>query len=199
MEGFKNEDFSQTFTIEKFKKLFGADLEVIAYEELPDVVREFFESQSSKFIPESEHVVGNFSQILKFLHQNGDETYVAQQDKKLVNNSVERCAYFADTREGVMTGYIYTRFAYADPGPFFYGKPFVGFTETYEGFKKQGLGKRRLEEANAYSLAEYGRPLYSDTIIFDEAKSVWEALCREGKAEQFIENDKVRFRFVGRP
>lgn len=198
MEGPKNEDFSQTFTIEKFKKLFDADLENISYEELPVTVRDFYEGQSRKFIHETLYLPRNFDKILKFRHPNGgDLTYIAQQDKNFPNNSVERCAYFADTREGVLTGYLYIRFAYNDPCSYFYGKPFVGFTETYEAFKKEGLGKRRLEVANAYSLAEYGRPLNSDTILFDEARSIWEALCSEGRAEQYSENDKVRFRFIG--
>ncbi len=96
-----------------------------------------------------------------------------------------------------MTGRLDIRFAYNDRNIFFFGKPFVGWTETYDAFRRQGLGKRRLEEANAYSLAEYGRPLHSDTIVMEEAERTWQTLCDEGRAEQFEEKGKVRFRFIG--
>ena len=184
---------------EKFNDLYGAEMVEIAYDDLPQNVKTHFETQSSKFILPETYKIGDFSKLYKFTHQNGDITYVGQQDKTYdTNGSSERLTYFIDTRDGEMTGYLELRLAISDLSGYFRGKPFVGFTRTHSAFLNQGLGKRRLEEANIYSLSEHSLPLNSDSVVTDEAKRVWEGLIKDGKAERYDENGKERFRFVSK-
>ncbi|MDP1689824.1 MAG: hypothetical protein Q8L52_01295 [bacterium] len=182
---------------EKFNNLYGAELTKVTYGDLPQDVKKHFESQSRKFIlPETYHV-GNFNKIYKFTHPNGDVTYVGQQDKVYnTNDSTERLTFFADTRDGQMTGYLELRFALTDLNKYFKNKPFVGFSRTNATFLRQGLAKRRLEEANAYSVSEHRLPLNSDSFVTEKARGVWERLMVEGKAEKYKEGDNERFRFV---
>lgn len=198
MEKLKNlNEIPQQDVREKFRDLFGAEMVEIAYEDLPENVKNHFEGQSSKFILPEEYKVGNFNKLFKFSHQNGDETYIGQQDKTYdTNGATERLTYFADIRNGEMTGYLELRLAVSDLSDYFKSKPFVGFTRTHPPFLHQGLGKRRLEEANAYSLSEHSLPLNSDSLVTEEAKSTWERLIAEGKAEKYVENGNDRFRFV---
>lgn len=198
MEKFKNSnETNQPDTREKFRDLYGTEMTEVTYEEIPEIVKDNFEKQSKKFILKEEYKEGNFSKLYKFIHQNGDETYIGQQDKTYeTNGATERLTYFADTRNGEITGYLELRLSINDLSEYFKNKPFVGFTRTYPTFLNQGLGRRRLEEANAYSLSEHYLPLNSDSLVIDEAKSVWEKLVTDGKAERYNENGKERFRFI---
>ncbi len=198
MEELKNlNEIPQQDMREKFRDLFGAEMVEIVYEDLPENVKNHFEGQSSKFILPEAYKVGNFSKLYKFTHQNGDETYVGQQDKTYgTNGTTERLTYFVDTRDGEMTGYLELRLGISDLSEYFKGKPFVGFTRTHSAFLNQGLGKRRLEEANAYSLSEHSLPLNSDSLVTEEAKRVWESLIKDGRAESYDESGKERFRFI---
>lgn len=183
--------------IEKFKSLYDVEMIEVAYDDLPQDVRTNFERQSRKFILPELYKVANFDKLYKFTHKNSDVTYVAQQDKTYdTNGATERLTYFADTRGEEMTGYLELRLAISESSEYFKGKPFVGFTRTYSDFLKQGLGKRRLEEANAYSLSEHSLPLNSDTLVEGEAKKLWNRLVVEGKAEKYDENGQERFRFI---
>ncbi len=182
---------------EKFRDLYNSEMVEVTYEDLPQNVKIHFENQSSKFILPEAYKIGNFSKLCKFPHQNGDETYVGQQDKTYdTNGATERLTYFVDTRDGEMTGYLELRLPVSDLSQYFKEKPFVGFTRTHSPFLSQGLGKRRLEEANAYSLSEHSLPLNSDSLVTEEAKRVWERLIEDDKAERYVENGKERFRFI---
>lgn len=195
MEELKN--LPESTVAHRFEKLFDAELVEVGYKDLPPQIAEYLETQSRKLVRDETYRVGNFDTLYSFTHANEDITYVGQQDKTYdTNNRTERLTFFVDTREGEITGYLEMRLALTDLQRFFKNKPFVGFTRTHESFQKQGLALRRLEEANAYSLAEYGFPLNSDTLLTDEAKRVWERLVEAGRAEQYKENDNPRFRFV---
>ncbi len=203
MEGFnKNQELVSNTVTEKFCELFGAELVTITYDELPEVVRDHFERQSCKFILPEEFKQKNFSVFYRFEHPHGDVTYVGQQDKTYdtKEGDTERLTYFADMRGDVITGYIEVRYALTNTSDYFKDKPFVGFNRTHDRFQGQGLAQRRLEEANAYTQAEYGYVLNSDTLLSEEAKGVWEKLVALGKAEKYIETiidkDRERFRFI---
>ena len=182
---------------EKFASLYQAEMSQLSYADLPDLVRAHFETQSAKFITPENYTVGNFSKILSFAHENGDVTFVAQQDKQFgKNGETERITYFVDLRGEDMTGYLEMGLGLTDVTDYFKGKPYVGFTRTSDGYQKEGLAERRLRQANAYALSEYGHTLNSDTIITDDtARRVWERLVDEGSAEKYMEGKNERFRF----
>lgn len=198
MEKLKNlNKMPQRNVCEKFTELYGVEMIEITYEDLPLNVKIHFENQSRKFIIPESYKAGNFSKLYRFIHLNGDVTYVGQQDKTYdTNEATERLTYFVDTRDGEITGYLEIRLSLTDQSEYFKEKPFVGFTRTFSAFLNQGLGKRRLEEANAYSLSEHSLPLNSDSLVMDEAKKIWEKLIKDGKAEKYDENGKERFRFI---
>jgi hypothetical protein len=188
---------------QKFESLYQAEMSSVAYEDLPEVVRSHIESESRHLIHRDKYREGNFSKILCFTHENGDITYLAQQDKQYgTDDETERLTYFVDTRDGVMTGYLEMRWALTDMSDYFKNKPLVGFTRTQEGYFKEGLAERRLRQANAYSLSEYGYPLNSDSRLSKEARKVWERLVDAGLAELYFdgrdsEGDPIeRFRFI---
>ncbi len=128
---------AQKSAAEKFKELYNAEMTEIAYEDLPQCVRDHFEKQSRKFIHPDVYRVGDFSKLYCFSHRNGDRTYVGQQDKIYdTNKSTERLAYFSDTRDGKLTGYLEMRLALTDLTKYFKNKPFVGFSRTEPSFTK---------------------------------------------------------------
>ncbi len=127
---------------EKFKSLYKAELSQVSYADLPDIVRKHFEGQSSKFITPENYSQGNFSRILSFAHENGDVTFVAQQDKQYGSNEeTERLTYFVDLSGEEMTGYLEMRLNLTDIRDYFKDKPFVGFTRTLDGYLKEGLAE----------------------------------------------------------
>ncbi len=190
------ESSSQDST-KKFRELYGAEMTEIAYEDLPEEVKNHFEDQSSRFILPEEYTVGNFNKLYQFTHPDGDVTYVGQQEKTYgTDGSTERLTYFADTRDGHLTGYLELRLALTDLSDFFKDKPFVGFTRTQPDYFNQGLAKRRLFQANAYSLSSHSSPLHSSPTIEENAKRIWKELILDGKAERFDESGNERFRFI---
>lgn len=187
-------------TVEKIKDICGIELVEVQYADLPQVVRDYFESESGKFIPAEEYQRENFAKLYKFAHPNGDITYIAEQDKTYdTSKDTERLTYFADTRDGVITGYLEMRLALTNHSQYFNNKPFVGFTRTEEGYLEQGLAVRRLEVANAYALAEHDLSLNSDSLVTQEARGVWDKLISDGRAEEYDEGGKKRYRFIRPP
>ncbi len=158
------------------------------------------EGKSSLFILPEDYTERNFDKLLKHVHQNGDISYFAEQNKTYSKGNAERLTYIVDTRdingEQVMTGYLEIRFSLTSENAYFKGKPFVGFTRTVEGFTGEGLGRRRLLTANSYVLSVYGAPLNSDTLISDVAERVWERLVADGLAESYQEGPYTRYRFI---
>jgi hypothetical protein len=198
MEGHpKIEEQHLDTTAQTFEKLTGLTLVPITYEQVPENVMKHFEFQSSKLIHPKEYLPKNFSKLLTFLYENGDTAYIAEQDKTYDDiGDTERLTYFVDTRDGVMTGYLELRFNLTNHSEYFLEKPFVGFTRTKE-FQGEGLGRKRLEIANAYAKAQYGFPLNSDSMIIDKnARKIWESLVEEGKAEKYMEGKNSRYRFL---
>lgn len=197
MENLKNMEVVPKSVIEKIKELYRVELIEISYDDLPIEVKKHFESQSGKFILPEAYKERNFTKLYMFTHPNGDVTYIGQQDKEYdTNKETERLTYFADIRGEEMIGYLEMRLALTNLSQYFKGKPFVGFTRTKEGYFGEGLALRRLEEANAYALAEHGLPLNSDSLVTDEARGVWSKLISEGKVEDYDEKGKIRYRFI---
>ncbi|MDQ5883583.1 MAG: hypothetical protein QG654_497 [Patescibacteria group bacterium] len=172
----KNEKTPQRFIFEN-----------ISIDQVSDNAIKFFEGASQRFILPEEYYPGNFEGLFLLKHENGDITYVATQIKFDEYNT-----YFFDTRDGEEIGHGELRFAKDSEDEFFKDKPFVGFTDTEENFRRQGLGERRLLEMGAYSRQIYNLPIYSDTLISENAKALWNKFVSLGMAEVFIENSGGR-------
>ena len=181
-----------------------AKLTPISYEELHDRAREYFEGSSRKFILPENYLPKNFSALHMLTHPDGRVTYIAEQTKTYSGeeSSTEELAYFVDYDGDQPVGHGELRNNISDPSEYFHAKPFVGFSRTYEGFERQGLGRKRLEEMNAFARARFGHPLNSDTLLVSDSldagdsapRRIWEKLAEEDKAESYAEGEHVRYR-----
>ncbi len=125
-------------------------------------------------------------------HENGEVGYIASTRKELrcpTGIQKEECTYLVDTLGDELTGYSEIVYATVPQYEQFREKPFVARTRTL-GERRQGLGTRRVEEMNAFTQAQYGLPLYSDTNQTDEAKALWEKLVATGRAKKYKEGGK---------
>jgi hypothetical protein len=129
--------------------------------------------------------------LLKFEHGNGDTSYLGEHIKTYQNGQVESNTYIVDiNQDSRLTGKAEIRFAADREDSYFKNKPFVGWTETLEDFRGEGLGRRRLLVMNTASLALYGHLLHSGTLQHDPAVSkMWDRLVEEDLATRYSEVD----------
>ncbi len=108
----------------------------------------------------------------------------------------EHLTYFFDMRENEKIGQGELRFNSKSTDPFFQQKPFVGYTETTELYRKQGLGIRRLCMMNTYSSQFYNLVLYSsDAMEKSLSKFAWEKLVTQSLASKLTLEGKIRYCF----
>jgi hypothetical protein len=178
----------------KFDNFFKeGNVKELHIEDLPEDVLKFFESNSAKFILPEDYKPEDFKRFLLVNHENGDQTYIANQTKEYYNKSVEDLSYLVDYRGEDNLGHAELRYNPLSNSEYFKDKPFVGYTVTEEKYQKKGLGRRRLFLMNALAETLYNNPVYSDTIITDEAKNLWEKLVQENLAKKIKEGDKDRY------
>lgn len=178
----------------RFNEFFKeGDIKELSIEDLPSDILKFFENNSAKFIPPKDYEPENFKKFLLVNHENGDQTYIANQTKKYDNKNVEDLSYLVDYRGGDNLGHAELRYNPSSDLEYFKDKPFVGYTGTEEKYQKQGLGRRRLFLMNALAKTLYNNPVYSDTVITDEAKSLWEKLVQENLAKKIKEGNEDRY------
>lgn len=95
-----------------------------------------------------------------------------------------------ETREAIPVGYGFITFFRDGPAR-------VGDTFTREGYRRHGLGRRRLELMDAIVRKKTGQVLHSGTSIEPEAESLWRALAAEGRAETYqTPSGLERWRFI---
>jgi hypothetical protein len=195
MENFKNIKSSESEELTaKFNKFFPeGKIKEISIKDLPADVLKSFEGSSKRFILPEDYKPGDFKKIFLVEHDNGDLTYIGNQIKNYWNESTEDLSYLFERRGQEKIGHGELRYDISSDDEFFKNKPFVGFTETEKEYHKTGLGRRRLFLLNALAQSLYDQPLYSSTLIADEARSLWEKLVVEGKAEKFKEGDDDRY------
>jgi hypothetical protein len=167
----------------------------ISIDDMPAAVRGFLEAeQAFELSPESANITVGQPQAIHF---EGLETYVLPIDVHADDAGVgEEVLYLVDTdAEGQKTGIGLV--AKGRGGLARYQKPYVGYTETDETHRREGLGLRRLRLMNRLALREYDQPLHSDpnADVSDEAKAVWLKLVNSGEAEFFHDEEYPRFRF----
>jgi len=176
----------------------GPKIDTTAQVQIPNQVMEWFEGRSSLLIDPRNYLQGNFSAFYVINHQSGDRTFAARQTKTYdTNGDTEELVYLIDVdSDGIEEGHGEIRMNISNDDPYFKNKPFVGYTETEGGFRRQGLGTRRLLMMNTFTQMLYDLPLHSDTLIADDARRLWERLAVEGKAIKYPEGQNERFRFV---
>ncbi len=162
-----------------------------------------FWERSGRYTDTPRLIVPGFNRLLQICGSDNITTYVAEHPKTYhTNGATESNAYLVDVNEEeTQVGFGEIRFSISDQGPFFTDKPFVGWTQTEEGYKNAGLGRRRLLAMNIAALALYEKPLHSDTLTSEAAEGLWESLVTEGLAEKYIqhlanETSTDRYRFI---
>lgn len=182
----EKKDLHQEELLMKFKEYFPqGDIREITQENIPDFVRELFERKSQQFVDIKDYRPRNFQRFFLITHSDNSKTYVAQQTKTYnTNKNTEILSYFVDSSDEEVLGYSELRFNISNRSEYFQDKPFVGYTNTEQKYRKKGLGTRRLLMMNAFSKALYSLPLYSDTLVSGDAKPVWEKLVDQGKAKK---------------
>ena len=74
--------------------------------------------------------------------------------------------------------------------------PVVGFTFTALKYRRNGLGKRRLQIMDAVTRSLYQDPLYSSGSPRPEQRSIWEHLVNEEIAEIVKWQETKRYKFI---
>lgn len=173
-------------------------------EDVPHQVADEFLSQGAKFIdrhsvPKS---MQDFDNIRRFVHENDDISYLANQKKHYQNGSSENVIHLIDAKpDGSVSGVGEVRFNPLSEDDYFKEKPFVGWTASEEEFRHEGLGRRRLLVMKLATSAEFGLALHSGTVHSDDnVIKIWERLVSEGKAvsyDQVIREGKtLRYKFT---
>jgi len=181
---------------EVFARFFpDAQINNCAIADIPKAALAYFECKSHQFVNRNEYVPGNFTRLMSVVHSDGNKTYLAVQTKTYTSNKdTEELTYLVDTdQEGLGIGYGEIRKRIYGKRKFFKDKPFVGDTFTKEENRSTGLGGRRLLIMNAICQILYQLPLYSDTLMSKEARSLWENLAALGKAKMQKEGKADRF------
>ncbi len=164
-------------------------LEAVKIEDIPKPALASLEERSQYLVHPDRYKPGNFEDLYLIVQPDGSRTYVASQTKQYgAEGDVERLTFLAELdSKGEFAGYGEIRLGVSNKSDYFVDKPFVGFTKTEPGKARQGLGLRRLHEMNAVTEAQYGLPLYSDTLMTPDAERLWKKLVEKGDARAFEE------------
>lgn len=126
------------------------------------------------------------------INYKGINTYMAElaSPDLSVRSSFSREMMLLDEgSDGEMLGYGFITF-------FNNGIARVGDTFTNNEYRRQGLGRRRLELMNGITSQLYGQVLHSGLSIEPEAESIWQTLVDEGVAEPYqVSPEITRWRF----
>jgi hypothetical protein len=163
-----------------------------AFVDMPDDVQEMLESLGMMYLNPDKFVPGQFRDG-KRVTIGADEAYVASKIKEYGGAGKEESTYVVDVRNGEVAGYGEIRWHLENADEYFKDKPFVGYTKTMEGHRRQGLAERRLRLMNAVAREKYGLPIHSDTVIAEGAKAMWEKLVKEGRARKYKEGEHDRY------
>lgn len=174
------------------------NLEKVLFRKIPHNVKKIIQSQSTKYIETRKNRKVKITDIYVSNLSEDEQVYIVEQTKTYAGttNDTEKITHFIYTHKNIESGYLEIRLNITNTSQYFVNKPFVGFTVTREGFKKQRLGTKRLEIANTYCIKRYDLPLYSDTLITDQARKIWEELERKGQARKIKEGKNDRFHFI---
>lgn len=195
-EQFQHKTVESSGDTERFAKLFsGGELLEVNIDDIPPAVMQRFEGYSKMYILRDEYQPNNFTGVFVLSHNNGDRTYIAEQIKVYdqTSKATEQLAYYIEMRGDIEIGHGELRKDISEK-PILDGEPFIGFIETEEQYKHQGLGARRLNMMNAFAQLRYGKPLNAGDTISDDARGMFEAMATEGEVEIIDDPTGVRRR-----
>jgi hypothetical protein len=146
----------------------------------------------SKLPPKLRNSVGNdcdnCGAMLKIIHPDKTATYVLDIDRLDVLLMQEQIV--AGNR------FFGSGTIYIQPGKTIEYLPYVGYTYTFDGYRRRGYGTRRLHIMNALAQAKFGMPIYSSPAPRPRQRNVWEMLIKQGIAETGIFDGQRRYKFV---
>ncbi|MCA9478238.1 MAG: hypothetical protein KC535_03775, partial [Nanoarchaeota archaeon] len=177
----------------------GGTLRSIFYYELPLEAIDRFESYSRRLVDPffDSYRPKQFSQLYCININPQEQVFIAEQTKTdMDTNITEDLIYLVEMLDDTKIGHGEIRYRFESEKPYFLNKPFVGFTKTDDGFTEKGYGTRRLHIMNALTQAHYHLPLYSSTLMADQARTIWEKLTFKEKAKRFLEEKLERFQFL---
>lgn len=191
---------------QRFKSRFkiyslGSDIKSVGRRDLGDQVLNIFEHYSDRFVDPQVYVPLDFHAVFQIDHSPVDRTYAAWQTKGIPGKGAESNLYLMDTLltdngQPLEVGHGELRYDFSNQDAFFKLKPFVGYTQTENEFKRKGYGLRRLVIMNALSQTLFGLPLHSDhfhkILEAKEAEEVWNKLVSLNLAEVVEDNQEVR-------
>lgn len=180
---------------EKFKQHFpNGEISEIKLTEIPEDILELFKNKYRALVSQEKQQPFEMSRFRKISHTDGSISYAATVTKHYDGETgTEESTYIADVHESELSGYGELRKNLTNNSDYFKDKPFVGFTKTENKFLRSDLALRRLYLMNAIAQSRYGQPVYSDTVISDEARELWENLVEQGKATKFKQGLHERY------
>jgi len=161
---------------ESFQEYFseGTLIEIAPSEYDDDIVDALGSFQDEVDYVQHEEISFSPTHVYRIDHDNGDSTYAACYERKTKTWDV---ICILDTRDGKKIG-----IGWIDHE----NMPVVGWTETTEDVRGQGIGIRRLREMNALAQAIYKKPLHSGEPLEVEAEKLWKNLVRNQEADKEI-------------
>ncbi len=136
----------------------------------------------------------NFESLFEVDNIDGSKSYIAEQTKTYdTNKDTEKLTYIFDLHGDIVSGHSELRYNISNKSKYFKNKPFIGFNDTEREFQRKGLGWRRMRLMNAFAQMRYGAPLYSDTLMSEQAEGLWQKLVKEGKAKKIKEGKVHRY------
>lgn len=184
---------------QEFRQYFKDNLKIAEYDEIDRCALKMFESYSSSFIHPRAYKSRDFHQLF-IIESGSDIVFVAHQTKIYNPDSAERLVYLVEMSKSRYIGHGEIRFNPNSEEPFFKDKPFVGFTNTEEAFRRRGIGTRRLEIMNGLTNILFNLPLHSSQFKEDykkDSESPWKMQVRLGNARRYFFEGGHRYCFKG--
>jgi hypothetical protein len=185
-----NSGYTKEISLERFIEHYPhGTIREIRLKDIPSNAMDFFEAQSARFITLDEYKKGNFDSSFIINHDSGYDTYVTSQITyyKYTSKTTEKLIHlFETTKNLTKIGHGEIRYDFLSKREFFTEKPFVGYTNTEEEYRRKGFGIQRLRVMNALTYMFFNLPLNSDNTIWPSAKRCWERLAEVKEAEKYV-------------
>lgn len=175
------------------------EIQEIAVGDVSENALSHFKTKYTKFVSPGHSELKHFDRFFILNHADGRKTYFAQQTKTNGDSTkIIKLAYFVDVDRdddrtiGRSELRYYTK-CRKENEEYFINKPFISWISAEAGESGIRSEINRIFMMNAYSQMMYGLPLYSDTLIAEDVKKIWEKLAMQGKAKKFKEGKKDRY------
>ncbi len=176
------------------RSVLSPELIQIHAREVPDNAADVFWHRSIQYTKNKEGMEPSDFPLLLRVEKNEVETYIAHHEKRYGSANIEDTeleTYFVDVIEqsevvgvGEMLYFCNSKRSYHKQ------KPYVGWTETYDDYRKEGRAKERLITMNEAAISIHGLTLHSSTAFCHRAAvKAWQRLVSENLATSYTEGD----------